>query len=432
MHLRRLTWSLMFSAALAGAPMLQAKTAPPDHWVGTWATAPVGQPNQSHVFNQDTTLREIVHISLGGQLLRITLSNEFGTEPLRVGAVHVAMPAGAGAISLATANALTFGGRTAVTIPAGALVVSDPFALSVKPQSDLAVSLFLPAQTISTLTLHQDALQTNYLATGDVVGQATLPNPQPLHTWPFLKGVDTRVGDRAAAVVCLGDSITDGAKSTRDTNSRWPNILAQRLQQSHRHRNLAVLNEGIGGNRVLLDGNGPNVLARLDRDVLAQSGVRYLILLEGINDVGAGYKAGGTTTTPPPTAQDLIAAFQQIIVRAHTHNISVIGATLTPYTGAGYASPAGEQVRSALNEWIRNGKAFDGVIDFDAITRDKNRPLTLSPLVDSGDHLHPSDAGYKEMGNAIDLGLFDENKKNTPPKAKLAPPSRVGDASSGS
>ncbi len=431
MALRRSLCFLTLFAALASASSLQAKTAPPDHWVGTWAAAPLGQPNQHQMFQQDTTLREIVHLSLGGPLLRVTLSNEFGTEPLRVGAVHVAAPAGAGAISLATANALTFGGRPEVTIPAGALAVSDPFALAVKPRSDLAVSIFLPAQTISTLTVHQDALETNYMASGDVVGQASLPNPQPLHTWPFLKGVEARVSDRAGAVVCFGDSITDGAKSTPDTNSRWPDVLAARLQTSRGHHELAVLNEGIGGNRLLLDGTGPNALARLDRDVLAQSGVRYLILLEGINDIGAGYRTGSTTTTPP-SAQDLIAAYQQIIARAHSHNISVIGATLTPYAGAGYASPAGEQVRSTLNDWIRNSKAFDGVIDFDAITRDKANPLMLAPSANSGDHLHPSDAGYKLMGEGIDLDLFnDKARKKAPPKAKMAPPSASGNATSG-
>ena len=428
---RRHIGFLLFLAALMSAPLVQAKTAPPDHWVGTWATAPMGRPNQNRMFAQDTTLREIVHLSLGGQLLRVTLSNEFGTEPLRIGAVHVAVPAGAGTVSLPSANALTFGGRPEVTIPAGALAVSDAFALTVKSRSDLAVSIYLPAQTVSTLTLHEDALQTNYLASGNLVGQASLPNPSPLYVWAFLKGIDTRVEDRAGAVVCFGDSITDGAKSTRDTNSRWPDVLAARLQDSRRHHHLSVLNEGIGGNRVLLDGTGPNALARLDRDVLSQTGVRYLIVLEGINDIGSGYKAG-STTSQPASAQDLIAAFQQIIERAHSHNISVIGATLTPYTGAGYASPAGEKVRSALNDWIRNGKAFDGVIDFDTIAGDKTNPTTLSPSVDSGDHLHPSDAGYKQMGDAIDLSLFDEKKKNTPPKAKVAPPSTVGNATSGS
>ena len=428
---RRFACFLIFLVALVSTPFLQAKTAASDHWVGTWATAPVAQPNRDQMFAQDTTLREIVHVSLGGQLLRVTLSNEFGTEPLRIGAVHVAIPAGPGTVSLPTANALTFSGRPEVTIPAGALAVSDPFALSLKPLSDLAVSIYVPAQTISTLTLHQDALQTSYAAAGNVVGQASLPGSLPIHVWPFLKGVESRLGDRAGAVVCFGDSITDGAKSTRDTNSRWPDVLAARLQHSRGHHDLSVLNEGIGGNRVLLDGTGPNALARLDRDVLSQSGVRYLILLEGINDLGSGYKTG-STVPQPPSAQDLIVAYQQIIERAHSHNISVFGATLTPYTGAGYASPAGEQVRSTLNDWIRHSKAFDGVVDFDTITRDKANPLTLSSSVDSGDHLHPSDAGYRQMGEGIDLSLFKDKKKDTPPKAKVAPPTNAGNATSGS
>ncbi len=405
-------------AAVVATPLSAKQPPPPDHWVGTWATAPLGEPNRNHLFAQDTTLREIVRISLAGPLARVILSNEFGTEPLRIGAAHLAGSSGGTAIDLSSAHALTFGGRSAITIPPGALVLSDPIALSLKPLSDLAVSLFVPAQQATTLSLHPDAKQTSYMASGNLVGQATLANAQTIHTWPILKGIDVRVGGQDAAVLCLGDSITDGALSTENANARWPNILADRLRKRH----LAVLNEGIGGNRVLLNGAGPDVLARFDRDVLAQSGVRDLILLEGINDIGAGYGPKSTETNPP-TAEDLITAYRQIIERAHSHGIRVFGATLTPFVGAGYASPAGEQVRQAVNSWIRTGRAFDGIVDFDATVRDKNNPAVYSSAADSGDHLHPSDAGYKSMGDSIDLNLFRKNKKDVPPQAEILPPS---------
>ena len=418
---RQLRLALLLAFASSALP-LAAKTPPPDHWVGTWGAAPVGIPNDAHLFAQDTTLREIVRVSLGGPLVRVILSNEFGTEPLHIGAAHIADAAGGSAISLVSANALTFGGRASVTIPPGALIVSDPAALTLKPLSSVAVSVFVPAQTISHLSVHPFTASTAYMANGNVVGRVSFDNAQPIDSWPIVKGIETRVSGLDSAVVCFGDSITDGVGSTKDANERWPDVLAERLQHSRKDARIGVLNEGIGANRVLTEGFGPPALARLDRDVLAQNGVKYLVVLEAINDIGAGY-GPKSSDSKPPTADDLIVAYKQIIERAHSHGIQVFGATLTPYVGAGYASPAGEQVRKTINEWIRNGQGFDGVIDFDQVTRDPASPDTLSAAADSGDHLHPKSAGYKAMGDSIDLKLFAPlNKKATPPRAKMAPP----------
>ena len=382
-----------------------AHAATPDRWVGTWAAAPMAAPNQNaHYGSTDMTLREIVHVSVGGPVVRIVLSNEFGLEPLTIGAAHVALSAGHGEIELASANALTFSGRPSITIPPGALVVSDPADLKLPALADLAVSLFLPAQPIQQLSLHSYADQTSYLAGGNVVGLKTLPSPTPLYAWPFLKGVDVRTTGNSASIVTLGDSITDGAHSTRDANARWPDVLALRLHSDKKTASLGVLNEGIGGNRILHDGTGPSALARFDRDVLAQAGVKYLIVMEGINDIGAA--TSPTNPHDPVTVDDLIAGLTQLAMRARIHGIKVFGATLTPYVGAGYQSPAGEAIRQTLNHWIRTTSQFDGVIDFDKTTTDPTHPGMFQVLDDSGDHLHPGDAGYKSMGESIDLTLF--------------------------
>lgn len=407
--IRPIRLALLLVFAIVAMP-LAAKTPPPDQWVGTWAAAPSDVPNNAHLFAQDTTLREIVRVSLGGPLVRVILTNEFGTEPLVIGAAHIADAAGGSSISLVSANALTFGGRPSVTIPPGALVVSDPAALTLRPLSSVAVSIFLPAQTITHLSVHSFAAATAYSAQGNLVGRVSLDNARPIDSWPIVKGIETRVSGLDSAVVCFGDSITDGVHSATDANTRWPDILAERLQHSRKDARIAVLNEGISGNRVLAPGAGPAALARFDRDVLAQNGVKYLIVLEAINDIGVGYGPKSTAANPA-TADDLIVAYKQMIERAHSHGIQVFGATLTPYIGAGYASPAGEQVRKTVNEWIRNGKGFDGVIDFDQITRDPANPDAFSTTADSGDHLHPKDAGYKQMGDAIDLKLFQPKKK---------------------
>ena len=382
-----------------------AAAAPPDHWVGTWATSPVALPNPNSKFGAaDTTFREIVHVSLGGSRVRIILSNEFGLDPLTISAGNIALRTTGSEIDLASASALTFGGRPSVTIPPGALAVSDPVNLKLPAFADLAVSLSVPAQPMQQVTHHSFADQTSYMAADNVVNVKALDTPAEITSWPFLKGVDVGADDKAASIVAFGDSITDGAHSTPNANFRWPDLLAHRLQANKKTADLGVLNEGIGGNRILHDVTGPSALARFDRDVLAQSGVKYLILLESINDIG--HAQDPVKPYDVVTAEDLIAGLSQLATRAHTHGIKVYGATLTPYVGAKYASPAGEAMRQSVNQWIRTTNQLDGFIDFDKATQDPANPAVFAPTADSGDHLHPGDAGYKSMADSIDLNLF--------------------------
>lgn len=379
--------------------------APPDHWVGTWATSPVALPNTDQKYGAaETTYREIVHVSLGGDTSRVILTNEFGLDPLTISSASIALRLSGNEIDVATAHPLTFNGRGSVTIPPGALVVSDPTGVKLPPLSDIAVSIAIPAQPIQQVTHHSFADQTSYSAPGNVVGAKTLDSPAEITNWPFLKGIDIRASGDSAAIVTFGDSITDGARSTRDTNQRWPDVLARRLQADKKTRNLGVLNEGIGGNRVLHDNTGPNALARFDRDVLAQAGVKYLIILESINDIG--HAMDPATPYDVVSADDLIVGLSQLATRAHTHGIKVYGATLTPYVGAKYSSPGGEQMRQTVNNWIRTTNVFDGFVDFDKATQDPANPSVFSSTADGGDHLHPGDAGYKAMGESIDLKLF--------------------------
>ncbi len=407
--MNRLTsWTALVLFLLA-ASQVRSQDAP--RWVGAWATAPMGEHvNPGQPAPANSTYRNVVHINLGGSSVRVQLTNEFGARSLTIASAHIALtaasPTPSGAIQPATDHALTFDGQTSVTIPAGGLAFSDPVPLTVSAFTDLAVSLFLPSQPIDDTTCHQDALSTNFTTPGDTTTAETLPNARPIYSWCFLKGIDvaTRVPD-AASIVTLGDSITDGALSTRDTNHRWPDVLARRLQADPATARLSVLDEGIGGNRLLHDGTGPNVIARFDRDVIAQTGVRYVIVLEGINDIGrlAAPREPGDIIT----AQDEIFVLSQLVTRAHDHGIRIFGATITPYIGAKYASPVGEQVREAVNQWIRTSGVFDGVIDFDKATQDPANPTAFLPAVDSGDHLHPGDAGYEKMGSSIDLSLFN-------------------------
>lgn len=409
---------LLLLAVCTCRPSRAAKTPPPDIWVGTWGASAMAMPSRDTppFGSTDMTLRAIVHTSLGGPMLRVVLSNEFGTDPLTVGEVHAALAGkAAGSIGLFSANALTFNGSTGIIIPPGARAVSDPFALSLPFGVDLAISVFVPAQPLHTVSGHSFADQTSYVAPGNLTGKADFPaDAQKIGAWPFVKGVEVLVPATSGAVVCFGDSITDGAASTRDANRRWPDILARRLHDNGKTKQLAIINEGIGGNRVLLDGFGPNALARFDRDVLTQSGVRYLIFLEAINDIGVAFNPQHPPDTPLTVEEltsRLIQGYAQMAARAHGHGIRVYGATLTPYMGAGYSSPSGEQVRQAVNQWIRTSHVLDGFIDFDKATQDPAKPDTFSPAADSGDHLHPKDAGYRMMGDSIDLKMFSVQKE---------------------
>jgi lysophospholipase L1-like esterase len=432
--------------ALAAIASTSYAAPPPDHWVGTWAAAPFAANNgrpatvtlvpvatpsapataapaqtvapasaptpapaptrpPAFVYGvADTTVREIVHVSLGGTQVRVIFTNEFGTEPLAIGAAHVAVSQGGSSINLVSAAGLTFGGRASVVIPPGALVVSDPAAVKLPAAADLAISFFLPEQTITHLSQHGSADQTSYTAPGNVVGAKTLDSPTEIRSWPFVKGVDVKVSASSGAVVAFGDSITDGAFAAINANARWPDELARRLLADRKTADIGVLNEGIGGNRILHDTTGPSALARFDRDVIAQSGVKYLIILEAINDIGHAFDPRRPYDVV--SADDLIAGYMQMAERAHNHGIKVYIATLTPYVGAGYQSPAGEQVRQTLNQWIRTTSQIDGFIDFDKATQDPANPAVYLPAYDHGDHLHPSDPGYKAMGDAIDLRLF--------------------------
>jgi lysophospholipase L1-like esterase len=399
---------------LAGSALGQRAAS--DHWVGSWATSPVVAKNASGHFGAEgtdgTTMREIVHLSIGGPAVRVIFTNEFGADPLTIGAARVAVRASGSDVVADGSVALTFGGHPSVVIPPGALVISDAAALKVAPLSDLAVSFFLPDQPVTQLTLHGFANQTNYYVAGNVVEAASLTTPQTNRSWDFLKGVDVQ-GD-GASIVLFGDSITDGALSTKDMNTRWPDVLAKRLQGELRTAGLGVLNEGIGGNRVLHDVTGPSALARFDRDVIAQTGVKYVVIMEAINDIGHAADPDPAKRYDVITAEDLIAGYSQLARRAHTHGIKVIGATLTPYVGAKYQSDAGEAMRQAVNAWIRSSPEFDGVIDFDKVTTDPAKPGVFLSAYDSGDHLHPKDAGYQAMGEAVDLNLFVEQPLKIP------------------
>ncbi|HEY6374972.1 MAG TPA: SGNH/GDSL hydrolase family protein [Edaphobacter sp.] len=383
------------------------------NWVGSWATSqqlPEPQNSLSTEDLRDATLRQIVHLSVGGPELRVHVSNAFGTTPLHLTAVHVARPsaAGGGAIDPATDRALTFGGAQDVTVPAGAEFISDPVAFPVGALSDLAITLHMDAAPASQ-TGHPGSRATSYVVHGDLVSTASLPDANKVEHWYQVSSVDVGEAAPGAAVVTLGDSITDGHGATTNGNDRWPDVLARRLQSDKKTQTVGVLNAGIGGNRVLLDGLGPNALARFDRDVLAPAGVRYLIVLEGVNDLGTLTRDGEVGQAEHDAlVHRILAAYEQMTLRAHAHGIKVIGATILPDGGSGYyhAGPASEADRLAINQWIRSSKNFDAVVDFDKVMRDPAHPDRMLPAYDSGDGLHPSAVGYKVMGEAIPLSLF--------------------------
>jgi len=378
------------------------------HWVGTWATSPLlgtpggfGGPSIAEVSN--ATLRQIVHVSLGGEVLRVRFSNEFGDEPLVIGAASVALSGGGASIVPGTSTPLTFGGESSITVPPGAPALSDPVQLHVPPLGDLAISLYLPEQT-PTMTFHSVGLHTTYLSSGNVTDDVDLPNPAATSlNYYFLTGVDVLAEKKAAAIVAFGNSITDGVGSTANTNGEWPSLLAARLQGRHDLDHLAVLNEGISGNRLLHQNAGPNALNRYDRDVLRQPGVKYVVVLLGINDIGFS----GFFPTEAVTADEIIAGHHQLIARAHELGLTIYGATLTPFAGLGppYYSDAGEVKRQAVNDWIRTSGEYDGVIDFEAAVRDDSDPPMFQPDL-TVEFLHPNDAGYEAMVQAIDLMLF--------------------------
>ena len=350
-------------------------------------------------FNNQT-VRMVVRASLGGSQARVHLSNAFGTVPLVVGSAHVALRSKDSAIVAGSDRPLLFSGKSAVTIPVGAEMVSDPVALNVPKVGELAVSVYVPGDS-GPASVHTQGLHTTWISKeGDFTGAAELSEPEKTQSWYWVSEVDVQAAPSAQTIVAFGDSITDGATSTPDTDRSWPSVLAQRLAANPATANVAVVNQGISGNRVLGDGAGVSALARFDRDVLGPPGVKWLMILEGINDMnGAARPAPGTA---PITADDLIGAMKQMILMAHDHGIKVIGCTLTPF---GNASESVEAMRTSLNAFIRGG-AFDKVVDFDAVIRDPNSPRQFKAGYNNTDKLHPNDAGYKAMADAVDLSVF--------------------------
>ena len=372
------------------------------HWMGTWGTSPQLTEPQNlppPPGLTSNTLRQVVHVSVGGKKLRARFSNAFGNGPVAIATAHLAWSAGGGAIKAESDKALTFAGKPAVTIPPGEMIFSDPLDFELQPLSDVAMTIYFH-ETASGVTGHPGSRATSYLQTGDSASAADVPAAAKTQHWYILTGIDVEAEDSGAAIVTLGDSITDGRGSEPDRNNRWPDDLANRLQTNGGTKNIAVLNEGIGGNCVLSGGLGPTALSRFERDVLDQNSVNWLIVLEGVNDIG------GSNGTNSPVAHDLTAAFQEIIDRAHAKNIHVYGATITPLGGSFYDKPGHEAARQTVNDWIRTSGKFDAVIDFDAVVRDPAHMTNLQSAYDSGDHLHLNVAGYKKMAEAIDLKLF--------------------------
>ncbi len=404
----------LFFVAFLGVQALASETAHQNtRWVGTWACSPMHPdrslnpdkkraPSRPTLPKTDVTIREVIRVSIGGDRLRVRFSNSDGRTPLVIGAAEVARSRQGSAIEPGTSRPIMFNGRSSVSIPPGALAVSDAVPFHLLAVSDLTVSFYV-ATAPDFVTRHQLASTSTYDTQGNVVSQSDFQDPEVGSSWEYLNGVDVLAPKSAGAIVVLGDSITDGAYSTLNANHRWPDELAVRLQANPRYNRLSVLNEGISGNKILISEAGPNALARFDVDVLSQTGVKYLIILEGINDIGRIQE----DPTIHTTAADLIFALDQMIRRAHAHRIVVIGATLSPYRGFSlFFSEKGEAMRIAVNHWIRSSGEFDGVIDFEAALRDPSHPDTLLLGYDHGDHLHPNDAGYKAMGDFVDLKLF--------------------------
>jgi lysophospholipase L1-like esterase len=411
MHLGQLKVLICAMAGLVAVGSMGAQTKP--HWVGSWA-ASQQVPETANLLDselmRDATLRQVVHLSVGGTQLRVRVSNAFGTQPLHLTAVHVARSVSAASAEIDTTSdtAVMFDGAPDVMIPAGAEYVSDAVTFSVAPLSSLAISIHYDEPPVGE-TGHPGSRATSYVAHGDLVSEENLPDAKKVEHWYQISGVDVVGAAKTGVVVALGDSITDGHGATTNGNDRWTDVLAARMQSDRSTRGMGVLNEGIGGNRLLLDGLGPNALARFDRDVIAQTAVKCAIVLEGINDLGTLTRDhDASAEAHAALVKRMVGAYAQMIVRAHAHGIRVIGTTILPDGGSKYyhPGPESEADRQAVNAWIREPGHFDGVLDFDKLMRDPANPGNLLPAYDSGDGLHPSPVGYKAMGDAIPLSLL--------------------------
>ncbi|MGX7828093.1 SGNH/GDSL hydrolase family protein [Actinokineospora sp. 24-640] len=408
------------AAAVATSPVA-ARTGPQPghpHWVNTWTAMPqLTEPHnlppdpftQDGLVMADTTLRQTVHTSIGGHTVRLRFSNAFGGTALPITAVSVATPlggaAGVSAIQPGTSRPVTFHGRPSTVVPVGAQVVSDPLDFPLGARANLAVTMYLAdGQASNLVTSHPGSRTTSYLLSGNHVSDNDLAGATPTNHWYFVSGVEVWSRPGTAAVAVLGDSLTDGRGSTTNGNDRWPDRLAARLRAHPATADVAVLNQAAGGNRVLNDGLGPNALARFDRDVLTQSAVAWLVVFEGVNDIGT---AESTEAAQKRVADDLVAAYDQMIIRAHAHGIPVYGATLLPFGGnTGYDTPEREAARQRVNAWIRTSGRFDAVLDLDRAVRDPRDPRALLPAYDDGDHLHLNPAGYQAIADAIPAHLF--------------------------
>jgi lysophospholipase L1-like esterase len=422
--------ALLFVTALCVTAVSgQSGSRAPEHWVATWATAQDLGQNVSEVpqlppglkmpdFSKfkgmmtpphipegvaDQTVRMIVHTTLPGKRVRIELSNAFGKGVVSIGAAHIAIRTKESSIDQGSDRQLTFSGSSSVDIRPGAVIVSDPVDLEIEAMSDLAVSIYI-VKSEGTPTNHMLGLHTSYISSGDTAAALSMPQPTTTNAYLWLRSVDVAAQARDFAIVCLGDSITDGFGTTIDSDRAWPALLAKRFSQRKTGARAAVLNEGISGNEVLRDGAGMSALARLDRDVLSEPGVRWIVLLEGINDINIH---GQITGPGALIADDLIRGYRQIIARAHMNNIKVMGATLTPEEGVWLAGPTGEATRQKVNEWIRSSGEFDAVVDFDAVVRDKEHPSRLREEFNPGDHIHPNDSGNGAMADAFQLSTFE-------------------------
>lgn len=400
-------WISAWGTAQQLAPMPPPRMPPRDADKGEAAPAPPPPPPQippTPTTLEDQTIRMVVRPTIGGGTFRLQFSNATGGEPLIIGRARLAKSAGDSATVPGTDRPLSFGGQPAVTIQPGAVAISDPVALDVAPFELLAVSMHLPGKT-AVNTLHPLGLRKTFIAKGDRTAAVMLPHAETNRSYFWLTGLEVLAAGDAGTIVAFGDSITDGFATTPDAARAWPDLLAERLQRDPRTKQLSVINMGISGNRVRRDGAGLSALARFDRDVLARPGVRWVILLEGINDINFA-AIPGMPSSEAVTADELIAAYAQFIDRAHLHGIKVMGGTITPTEGLWLYSDKTEAIRQAVNRWIRESGRFDAVVDFDAAVRDPSRPARLNPRFDPGDHVHPNDAGNAAMAEAIDVTRF--------------------------